>query len=106
MSKLNRAGRRAQKCQPKLYTAADMRKAVSDSITEIARHNLQITIAACALVAHREFGFGQQRISRLIKGINDLSFDTMNVGELVEQLKAETGVDIRFYEDSVMTGLE
>lgn len=106
MSKLNRAGRRSKKCQSKLYTADDMRKAVSDSIAEIARHNLQITIAACALVAHREFGFDQQCIDRPIKGINDISFDTMNVGELAEQLKAETGVDIRFYEDSVTTGLE
>lgn len=102
---LNRAGRRMQKCQPKLYTAADLRKAVSDSISEIARHNLQITIAACALVAHREFGFGKQRLDRLIQGINTISFNTLNVGELQQQLKEETGVDLTFYEDSVTTGI-
>jgi hypothetical protein len=102
---LNRAGRRAQKCQPKIYTESDLRKAISDAITEIARHNLQITIAACALVAHREFGFGKQRLGRLIENINTISFDTLNVGELQKQLKEETGVDLKFYEDSVTTGL-
>ena len=50
--------------------------------------------------------FGKQRLCRLIQGINDLSFDTLNVNELQEQLKAEADVDLTFFEDSVTTGLE
>lgn len=103
---MNRAQRRAQKCQPKLYTASDLDRLIRDAVSEVAKNNLRITIAACALVAHREFKFGKQRLCRLIQGINDLSFDTLNVNELQEQLKKEAGVDLTFFEDSVTTGLE
>lgn len=103
---MNRAQRRAQKCQPRKYTDAEVERIVRDRLTEIARNNLRITIAACALVAHRKFGFGKQRLCRLIQGINDLSFDTFNVNELQVQLKAEAGVDLTFFEDVVTTGLE
>ena len=103
---MNRAQRRAQKNQPRKYTDAEVERIVRDTVTEIARNNLRITIAGCALVAHREFGFGKQRLCRLIQGINDLAFDTFNVNELQEQLKAEAGVDLTFFEDAVTTGLE
>lgn len=103
---MNRAQRRAQKNQPKLYTASDLDRLIRDAVSEVAKNNLRITIAACALVAHREFKFGKQRLCRLIQGINDLSFDTLNVNELQEQLKKEAGVDLTFFEDSVTTGLE
>lgn len=103
---MNRAQRRAQKNQPRKYTDAEVERIVRDTVTEIARNNLRITVAGCALVAHREFGFGKQRLCRLIQVINDLAFDTFNVNELQEQLKKEAGVDLTFFEDAVTTGLE
>ena len=103
---MNRAQRRAQKCQPRKYTESELDRLIRDAVSEVAKHNLRITIAGCALVAHREFGFGKQRLCRLIQGINDLAFDTFNVNELQVQLKAETGLDLKFYEDVVTTGLE
>lgn len=103
---MNRAQRRAQKCQPKLYTASDLDRLIRDAVSEVAKNNLRITIAACALVAHREFGFGKQRLCRLIKGINDLSFDTFNVNELQVQLQKEADLDLKFFEEVVTTGLE
>ena len=103
---MNRAQRRAQKCQPRKYTESELDRLIRDAVSEVARNNLRITIAACALVLHREFKFGKERLGRVINGINTLSFETLNVGELQHQLYAETGVDLKFYEDVVTTGLE
>lgn len=91
---MNRAQRRAQKCQPARYTEADLRRAVADGVKAAAKHNVGMTFSAMCLSLHQRYGFGHDRCLRVLNDIRDMDFATLSYHELTARVEAELGIDL------------
>lgn len=102
---MNRHQRRAQKCQPKKYTYEDVEREVDRAIAAVSMQNVRISIAACALALHRDFGFGKQRLERVLESIFDIAQNALSPTELTKQVEKETGIDLSYLEDRAVEGV-
>lgn len=88
---------RRQKCQPKVYTEADMNRIARKVAQEIAKQNVLITVSSFSLTLHRKLGLDSDQIGDILEAMNELCDNTLCFSEIREQLKDEVGLDIIEY---------
>ena len=86
-----------QKCQPKLYTEADMNRISRKVAQEIAKQNVLITVSSFSLTLHRKLGLDSAQIGDILAAMNELCDSALCFSEIREQLKEEVGLDIVEY---------
>ena len=91
-----------QRCQPKLYTESDFRKALRDSLMAIEKHHMEVSIGSFALAMHRKLGLGGEQIADVLVAANEYSVDALCFEDVRRQLKDETGLDIGEYAEGVI----
>ena len=69
-------------------------------------HASYMMLAGCLLVLHSDFGFGENRLSRVVEGTQKIINDAFCASELLDRLKAETGIDLRFVANENDEGVE
>lgn len=80
------------------YTEEQMLKAIREGVTEGWQEGftemLKEVYAATAYVMRNEFGWGVQRLSRLMDEIDQRVYTTINHADIVEQLDEEYSIQI------------
>lgn len=89
---MNRKQRRAMRNEPRKFSESDVRKIARDASLETGKHSTQMTLAAACIALHDLYGFGQQRLMRMLEKIEDLTWNALCAGELVDELKNKVGV--------------
>ena len=89
---MNRKQRRAMRNEPRRFSESDVRKIARDASLETGKHSTQMTLAAACIALHDLYGFGQQRLMRMLEKIEDLTLNALCAGELVDELKNKVGV--------------
>ena len=89
---MNRKQRRAMRNEPRKFSESDVRKIARDASLETGKHSTQMTLAAACIALHDLYGFGQQRLIRMLEKIEDLTLNALCAGELVDELKNKVGV--------------
>ena len=92
---------RRQRCEPKLYTESDFRRALRDAVMEVAKQNIKITVAAFALTMHRKLGLNEDQIGDLLESMNDISNNALCFQDVRKELKDEVGLDINDYAEEL-----
>ena len=92
---------RRQRCEPKLYTESDFRRALRDAVMEVAKQNIKITVAAFALTMHRKLGLNEDQIGDLLESMNDISNNALCFQDVRKELKEEVGLDINDYAEEL-----
>ena len=88
---MNRKQRRAMRNEPRRFRESDVRKIARDASLETGKHSTQMTLAAACIALHDLYGFGQQRLIRMLEKIEDLTLNALCAGELVDELKNKVG---------------
>lgn len=78
--------------EPRRFSESDVRKIARDASLETGKHSTQMTLAAACIALHDLYGFGQQRLIRMLEKIEDLTLNALCAGELVDELKNKVGV--------------
>lgn len=119
MSSMNRAQRRAaKKSEPKKkpeghnlsarerlaniekngITAKELERSFEDGRREAMKirtnYIMNMFFAANAIALHREFGFGEQRITRVLKRTERIMIEELTTEDITERCRRETGIDI------------
>lgn len=75
---------------------ANYKKGFDDGFKASGEPMVKTCYAAACLAAKSEFGFGKQRILRLIQAIDKRVLDSMSSYEIVEQVLADCGIRLDF----------
>ena len=78
--------------EPRRFSESDVRKIARDASLETGKHSTQMTLAAACIALHDLYGFGQQRLMRMLEKVEDLTLNALCAGELVDELKNKVGV--------------
>lgn len=61
---------------------------------ELTSFAMQMFYCAAAISAHRLFGFGETRITRLLDDIQQIMTEEIGTEDMIERCRRETGIDI------------
>ena len=61
---------------------------------ELTSFTMMMFYCATAIAAHRLFGFGEARITRLLDDIQRIMTEEIGTEDMIERCKRETGMDI------------
>ena len=96
---MNRKQRRAMRNEPRKFSESDVRKIARDASLETGKHSTQMTLAAACIALHDLYGFGQQRLMRMLEKVEDLTLNALCGGGLVDKLKKDVGVELTRSDD-------
>lgn len=91
-----------QKCQPKVYTESDFRKALREAMMQLARHQMELAVGSFALALHRKLGLDSNQIADILVATNEYSTEALCFQEVRKELQAETGLDIGEYAEAMI----
>lgn len=91
-----------QRCQPKVYTESDFRKALRDALMDIEKHHTLMCIGSFALALHRKLGLNSDQIADVLVATNEYSINAMCFQEVWKELMEETGLDIGEFVEEVI----
>lgn len=91
-----------QKCQPKVYTESDFRKALREAVYNVGLHNMKLNIASFALALHRHGGMDQDRMTEILSETAKISNEALCYTDVKEAVMQETGLDIDEFIESRM----
>lgn len=83
-----------QRCQPKVYTESDFRKALRDALMDIEKHHTLMCVGSFALALHRKLGLNSDQIGNVLVATNEYSINALCFQEVRKELMEETGLDI------------
>ena len=85
---------RRQKCQPKVYTESDFRKALREALMNMEKHNLKLAIGAFALALHRKLNMPGEEIQEMLNLVQELSYEALCYQDVKKELKEAIGFDL------------
>ena len=85
---------RRQRCQPKIYTEPDFRKALREALMDIEKHHTQMCVGSFALAMHRKLGLGSEQIADVLLATNEYSHESLCFQDARKELLEETGLDL------------
>jgi len=88
-----------QKCQPKVYTESDFRKALRTALMDVEKHHMKLSVASFALTLHRELHLNSDQIADILVATNKYSFNALCFEDARKELLEETGLDLSEYTD-------
>ena len=91
-----------QRCQPKVYTESDFRKALRDALMNIEKHHTQMCVGSFALALHRKLGLNSDQIGDVLVATNEYSINALCFQEVRKELMEETGLDIGEFVEEVV----
>ncbi len=91
-----------QRCQPKVYTDSDFRKALREALLNIERHHMEVSIGSFALALHRVLHLDSDKIADVLVATNEYSVNALCFEEVRKELLEETGLDLGDYAESVI----
>lgn len=83
-----------QKCQPKVYTESDFRRALREAAMNLEKHHMELCVASFALTLHRKLNLTGEQIADILVATNEYSTEALCFQDVRKELKAETGLDI------------
>ena len=89
-----------QKCQPKIYTESDFRKALRDAVFKVGCQNMKINIASFALVLHRKLKLNIDDMMEILNETSKITNEALCYTDVRKQVLEETGLDIADYVES------
>lgn len=92
---------RRQRCQPKVYTESDFRKALRDALMDIEKHHMKLCVAAFALTMHRKMGLDSDQIADILVATNEYSKDALCFQDARKELLEEAGLDLDEYVEEI-----
>lgn len=90
-----------QKCQPKLYTEADLRRMTKDALMRIERHHMKVSIGSFALALHRKLGLDSNQIAVVLTAASEYSMDALCFEDVRKELLEEAGLDIEDFTEGI-----
>lgn len=90
-----------QKCQPKLYTEADLRRMTKDALMRIERHHMKVSIGSFALALHRKLGLGSIQIADVLTAASEYSMNALCFEDVRKELLDEAGLDIEDFTEGI-----
>ena len=90
-----------QRCQPKIYTDSDFRKALRVAVFNVGCQNMKISIASFALALHRKLGLNSDQIVDILTATNEYSLNALCFQDVRKELIDETGLDLDEFVDSI-----
>lgn len=85
---------RRQKCQPKVYTESDFRRALRDAALNMEKHNLQLAIGCFALALRRKMNLDGDQIQEMLNLVQEYSFEALCYQDVRQEVKQATGLDL------------
>lgn len=83
-----------QRCQPKIYTESDFRKALREALMSIEKHHTQMCVGSFALALHRKLGLDSDKIADVLVATNEYSHEALCFQDARKELLEETGLDL------------
>lgn len=83
-----------QRCQPKIYTESDFRKALREALMSIEKHHTQMCVGSFALALHRKLGLDIDKIADVLVATNEYSLNALCFTDVQKELLDETGLDL------------
>ena len=93
-----------QRCQPKIYTDSDFRRALRDAALNLEKHHMKLCVASFALALHRKLGLDSDQIADVLVATNEYSCDALCFQDAKKELLEEAGLDLSEYVDEVVEG--
>ena len=90
-----------QKCQPKLYTEADLRRMTKDALMRIERHHMKVSIGSFALALHRKLKLDSNQIADVLTAASEYSMDALCFEDVRKELMDEAGLDIEDFTEGI-----
>lgn len=100
---MSRANRRRN---DKGRRAAKERERTRNEVVKTGMHTAYFVLAACLLEVRKEHHFGKIRLTRILNGTSDRVNNALCASELFEELKAQTGIDLREWADANDEGVD
>lgn len=91
-----------QRCQPKIYTESDFRKALRDALMNIEKHHTLMCVGSFALALHRKLGLNSDQIGDVLVATNEYSVNALCFQEVRKELMDEVGLDIGEFVEEVI----
>ena len=89
-----------QKCQPKIYTDSDFRKALREAVFNVGCQNMKISIASFALALHRKLKLSTDEMIDILNETSRITNEALCYTDVRKQVLEETGLDIADYVES------
>lgn len=83
-----------QKCQKKVYSESDFRKALRDAAMNLEIHHMKLAIGSFALALHRKLGLGKDQLAEVLAAVNEISHEALCFTDVKHEIMDETGLDI------------
>lgn len=83
-----------QKCQQKVYTDSDFRRALREAVYNVGIQNMKINIASFALVLHRYTNMPKEDIIEILSRTSELTNEVLCYTDVRKELLKETGLDL------------
>ena len=83
-----------QRCQPKIYTDSDFRRALRDAALNLEKHHMKLCVASFALALHRKLGLDSDQIADVLVATNEYSCDALCFQDAKKELLDEVGLDL------------
>lgn len=83
-----------QRCQPKVYTDSDFRRALRDAALNLEKHHIKLCMASFALALHRKLGLDSDQIGDVLAATNEYSVDALCFQDAKKELLEEVGLNL------------
>ena len=83
-----------QRCQPKIYTDSDFRRALRDAALNLEKHHAKLFLASFALALHRKLGLNSDQIGDVLVATNEYSVDALCFQDAKKELLEEAGLNL------------
>ena len=83
-----------QKCQKKIYSESDFRKALRDAAMNLEEHHMKLAIGSFALALHRKLGLDKDQMAEVLATLNEISHEALCYTDVKHEIEEETGLDI------------
>ena len=90
-----------QRCQPKIYTDSDFRRALRDAALNLEKHHMKLCVASFALALHRKLGLNGDQIGDVLVATNEYSVNALCFQEVRKELMEEAGLDLNEYVEEI-----
>lgn len=90
-----------QRCQPKMYTEADLRQMTKDAMMRIERHHMKVSIGSFALALHRKLGMNSSQIADVLAASSEYSMNALCFEDVRKELLEEAGLDIEDFTEGI-----
>ena len=90
-----------QRCQPRVYTDSDFRRALREAAMSLEEHHMKLAIGCFVLALHRKLGLPKEQIADVLEAVNIYSHEALCFSDVKKEIMEETGLDIEVFVEMV-----